>query len=427
MHAFSWGVVVALGVGAVGFGAPGAGLRARAQPAAHLGRTAPIASRGADGRLGGVQQPMPVRQLGPIISQAHDTLGYGVGWIRVLTDGQVLVDDWLNRRVLLFDSTLTHSVVVANASGSMSTAFGNGAGTPGLLIPYLADTTLFLDQAALSLVFIDPTGKIGRVIAAPDAKTPGSLFAGQPGVDALGRLVYRSMTRPVGRPATAPRPDTVPIVRVDLRDGHTDTLAFIKIHVPRFSQPVTVPGRGARVAPTIAEPFYTVDDWAMLSDGTVAIVRGHDLHVDFVGTDGGRESGPRIPFAWQPVNDSLKQWLVDSVGRADSVFRSTLPATSPQNIPRDVVAAGDVPDYRPAFVAPFARGDAEGNLWIKEYSAGVRTDGAIYLVVNRHGFLIDHVQIPGGTSLAGFGPGGIVYLTSAIGNGIEALARARLR
>ena len=51
--------------------------------------------------------------------------------------------------------------------------------------------------------------------------------------------------------------------------------------------------------------------------------------------------------------------------------------------------------------------------------------GPVYELVNRAGVLFDRVQLPGGTTLVGFGPG-VVYLSARTGAGVS-LARARIR
>jgi hypothetical protein len=50
----------------------------------------------------------------------------------------------------------------------------------------------------------------------------------------------------------------------------------------------------------------------VLSDGTIAILR-KDYHVDYIGADGKRTAGPKIPFDWQRLTDSAKTAVVDSV------------------------------------------------------------------------------------------------------------------
>src|SRR5438874_6692480 len=118
----------------------------------------------------------------------------------------------------------------------ISSATANAYGTrPGGLIAYRGDSTLFVDPASLSMLLIDPNGKITRVMSAPRAQDVGFLVGGpfgSPGFDPNGRLVYRA---PPDFRALAPRPgaggvpqfpsppDSAALVRFDLATRKVDT------------------------------------------------------------------------------------------------------------------------------------------------------------------------------------------------------------
>src|SRR5436190_22312719 len=59
-------------------------------------------------------------------------------------------------------------------------------------------------------------------------------------------------------------------------------------------------------------PLPIVDEWAVLADGSVAIVRGQDYHIDFVNPDGSLTVSPKIPFDWQRLSDEDKTAIIDS-------------------------------------------------------------------------------------------------------------------
>ena len=90
----------------------------------------------------------------------------------------------------------------------------------------------------------------------------------------------------------------------------------------------------------------------------------------------------------------------------------------------EFVTIDELPDYRPAFRQAAARGDADGNLWIR--TSKLSNGGPVYDVINNKGVLIDRVAIPPGRVIAGFGPGGMVYMGVVDGN-ITHLERARSR
>ena len=102
--------------------------------------------------------------------------------------------------------------------------------------------------------------------------------------------------------------------------------------------------------------------------------------------------------------------------------------TPPPPTPRPVmvVAAADLPDYRPPFPAGSVRADLEGNLWIRTNPMKPTPGGPVFDIISPQGGLINRLQLPPGYAIAGFGRGKVVYLTTRDATGIH-LARVRLR
>jgi hypothetical protein len=347
----------------------------------------------------------------------------------------------------LLDSAFnTLSVVADSTSGSTSSYGPAQAG----LVPYPGDSTLFVLPRMPSMYMIDPTGKIVRVMAVPrpqEAASMGSTFNGVPGIDAKGRWVYRGQTPPLTRPTIVPGgppgmmygSDSAPIVRVGLATHAFDTVAMYKIL--KLKGKVYPRDNGGSWAMIESNPIPTVDDWAVLADGSVAVVRGQDYHIDFVNRDGSLTHGPKMAYAWEPLSDDAKIALIDSMKKDDADSRKQsaqqTPAPSgssagsgrggsgagvsaggglagvggpPADLPpAEFPSASDFPDYRPPFTINSAKPDADGHLWIRtthhEASAG-----SVYDVVSREGKVIDRVQLQPGRAIAGFGKGGIVYI-----------------
>jgi len=264
----------------------------------------------------------PIRQLGPVTAVATQPLG-AVTTVRHLPDGRVLINDIVGRRVVMFDSSLATLTVIADTTSATANAYGT---RPGGLIAYRGDSTLFVDPASLSMLLIDPNGKIVRVMSAPRAQDVGFLVGGpfgNPGFDPKGRLVYRA---PPNFAAFGPRgggsgsagrlpqfptpPDSAALVRFDLATRKVDTVTFFK--TPKFNLNVTqAPDGGVRVTSTV-NPLPQGDDWALLSDGTVALVRTKDYHVDWLNPDGTVTASPKIPFQWERLTDEAKVVFIDS-------------------------------------------------------------------------------------------------------------------
>jgi hypothetical protein len=77
-----------------------------------------------------------------------------------------------------------------------------------------------------------------------------------------------------------------------------------------------------RVQSTI-NPLPQGDDWAVLPDGTIALVRGRDYHVDWLSADGALTSSPKIPFQWERLTDEAKIAFVDSAKTAIEKARAS--------------------------------------------------------------------------------------------------------
>jgi hypothetical protein len=270
--------------------------------------------------LGLAQSLPPVRQLGPVTAVAKEPLG-AVSSVRHLPDGRVLVNDIIGRRVVMFDSSLSTATVVADTTSATANAYGP---RPGGLIAYAGDSTLFIDPASLSMLLIDPSGKITRVMAAPRAGDVGFLVGGpfgNPGFDQKGRLVYRAPPnfagfRPPQRtsgnslPQFPTMPDSAALVRFDLAARRVDTVTFFK--TPKFNLNVTQSPEGGIRVTTTTNPLPQGDDWALLPDGTIALVRTKDYHVDWLNPDGTITSSPKIPFQWERLTDEGKVAFIDS-------------------------------------------------------------------------------------------------------------------
>jgi hypothetical protein len=192
-----------------------------------------------------------------------------------------------------------------------------------------------------------------------------------------------------------------------------------------------------------------VDEWAVLANGDVAIVRGQDYHVELFDAAGRRTSAARIPFAWRRLSDADKVALIDSskalrarliaqgiaVGHAVAPSSGTEPVAStsiqlksggggastsdPDEPPVQYVEPEELPDYQPAFANGSARADADGRLWIRTIPPRPLAGGAVYDVIDATGALIDRVQVPRNSAIAGCGAGGAVYLAQRDGKDLR--------
>ena len=399
----------------------------------------------------------PIRQLGAVHATTTDSLGM-VNNVRALPGGRLLINDATSRRVLLVDSTFKVISVVADSTSSTANAYGPRSGS---LIAFRGDSTLFVDAASLSMLVIDPMGKIGRVMSVPRSQDAMMLAAGGLGTGAYysnGYLVYRGMPGlrmqmgPSGAPTMPSVADTMAIVRVNLQSRAVDTVGFIKI--PKTNTSMSRSDDGKISISIEVNPLPVVDEWTVTSNGDIALIRGKDYHVDWMSPDGTHRSSPKMAFDWKRLSDEQKVELIDSVkairdraaaanpGEGNAMaaaFGAALGTggaaggAAPQIVMRfesrggggppgaggapqvmapqiNYVSPTELPDYQPAFFATSAKADNDGNIWIRTIPTKPTPGGAVYDVINAKGEVVDLVQIPENRVIVGFGPGGVVIL-----------------
>ena len=369
------------------------------------------------------QPKVPVKQLGPVEARSAQSVN-AVSMLRALPDGGIFVNDAQRRRLVHFDATLQHQTVIADTAGA-PLPYGQ---RPSGLLPYLGDSTIIVDPSTLSFVVLNPAGKVVKVMAPPrisDINQLANTNLGSNAFDSKGRLIYRSggggggggaffgagggrggppggggggggaggqrgggaggfggVGAPGGAPGAQPagggprpftpqaQPDSVPLIRADFDTRKSDTLAWVK--VPKTDVAMQQGSDGGMHMIAKINPLPQGDDWALLSDGTVAVVREIDYHVDFYAADGTKSSSAKLPFDWKRITDDEKQKLVDSLkvlakdvndkataaaalaGGANRGFRMTFEPVAPEKLP----------DYVPSIRPGTTLADQDGNLWI---------------------------------------------------------------
>ncbi len=502
---------------------------------------APTTPTTAPGAPAAALPPLPgpaVRLIQSAQAVSTEPLG-NINSVRHLPDGRVLLNDGSRRRLLLFDSTLTKVTVVLDSLTEVENAYGTRAGA---LIPYRADSSLFIDPASLAMLVLDGSGKIVRIRAIPRAQdvnwlTSPTFTYGVPGIDGAGRLVFRvpasaappAVAPPPGMPYFPQPPDSAFVVGLHLDTRKPDTLGSVRI--PKQVYSFRMEPEGYYSLNVVPNPLPLLDEWALLSDGSLAFVRGQDYRIEYRAADGTTTSSDKQPFPWVRMNDSAKTAFADSarkvqVTRAQTDFATQMIAWSnllnkpypasfkvpdgyvpPAGLPKDwilpkgvtfpanyvpacppgvnppngagmmpvgmsvaappaaagaagaaaapntpnctqtyftdmygsgytpppptyraptLIKPGDIPDYKPPLAPTSVRADADGNLWVRTLPMRPTPGGPIYDIINRQGEMFDRIQLPQGFTLAGFGPGRIVYLTSRDAKGLH-LARVRLK
>lgn len=386
-------------------------------------------------------QSIPIRAVGPILARSTENVGPAVT-VRGTSDGHVIVAAGSRQRVYAFDSTLRLVATVID-SGS-----GSGMVRTAGLISYLGDSTLLPDYAANVLVVVDGGGKAVRSLAAPH--TDDLIFLGspsvygRPGLDPKGRLIYRAPVR--GNPRALesgdtqrsnrlrPSPDSSPILRGDFESRTVDTLTWMKTPTQERVSMEYKPnpsGGSSLTMKVLINPFQMADEWAVLSNGTVAVIRTHDYHIDWVDQDGTRRSTEKMPTDWRRYSDSERTSRVDSMlkivrtqsQQSMAEINSMGSGNGSFRIDIGVVPDSEFPTFWPPVLSGAVLSDLDAHLWILPTSSSNATNGFTYDVVNRDGRLFERVQLPKGRVLVGFGPNDVIYMTHTVGD-TTALERA---
>lgn len=365
--------------------------------------------------------------------------------VRYLPNGGVLVNDGQRHQLSLLNAKLGDQTILAGSESVGGRSYGSSAMA---LIPYLADSTMLVDRESNSLVVIDPSGVVKGVVAAPVPSQIINVNGRGTGADAVGNLVYRldelwspgvpNDTASIRRSLSGP--DSFYVVRASFeRRGTLDTVGRVRLAVT--SRVTVALDNGNIVAMYFTDPLPTQDDFAVLADGNIAFVRGHDYHVDLLHSNGTRESGPKLPFDWKRLSDADKQHLIDSartrkreqlaaiskmtsnraIGATSGIsvkseggLNGGAPPPAPENkinSKYDFFAVNEVADYYPPIRSGALHPDSDNNLWILPTTSAQSKNGElIYDVVNNHGQLIHRVRVPKDRSIAGFGRGGVVFL-----------------
>ena len=413
--------------------------------------------------LAAAQTAVPVRTVEPPSAVAREPLGLNLG-VRELPDGRVLFSDAEHFRLLLFDSALATFTTLADTTGRAGFKFGF---SEAQLIGYLGDSSLVVDYPSKVLLVLDPRGAIARTAALPKASDMLRITNARAMTDNRGRLIYRA-TYPIVRRAAPTAPgtyvtqdvDSAPLVRADFETRQVDTIGRLKLPVLQKTERTVLADGSDRVR-VIMNPLAWSDDWVVTADGSVAIVRGQDYHVDWVGGDGEKSTSPKMPFDWLRIPDAEKQRLADSARDvaeqqlADAKERTA--KAPPHPLPPGATRVGPpsmgmlnmmdgtfanfrydatfataplnaILDYYPPIRAGALQADRDGNVWILPATTAHATPGAVvYDVVNRKGELFERVQLPAGRSIAGFGRNGAIYMVSRDSAHVWHLERTRVK
>jgi hypothetical protein len=302
-------------------------------------------------------------------------------------------------RIVLFDAKLTHSTLIGHAGTGV-----NDYNQPQALYATLGDSTIVLDEGRSDFLIIDPAGKVVGSRPVPGGSSALAALGGF-AVDHSGRLLYQPREQVMRQTAAGMEggtPDSLPIVAFDPKTGGTMPVAHVRVMGTSSLMEMT-PGKMTSRVKMV--PFPVIDDWVMMPDGTLAIIRGTDLHIDWIAPDGKIRSTPPIPYARHAVTDSDKVAFLRQSHMADSIVKN-MAVSSMMTIVR--VDPDSFPRFKPPFATRGALAASDGTIWLPARIISPAAPSGYY-VIGPDGKIRELVHLPAGQRLVGFGKG-VIYV-----------------
>lgn len=333
--------------------------------------------------------------------------------MRELSNGKLLIADWIENRVVLADFT----------AGAAANVVTEGAGPadvrlPSGLVTHLGDTTLLVDYGNNRVTFLAPNGRPVRALV---VDSPGPM--GVRGVDAQGAFFFAVPSWAEG-PNALPD-DTVRVVRWLPGTELGDSREVMRVQATRWRKDRS-PSQSPRI-PTVG--YASQDAWVMSSTGELTIVRANPYRVDVIGADGRVRRGPVMPVAVRAVTTADKTRFVREFsagaaqsGRGEGGGMGRAPLPSAAEIARQVVTT-EWATHHPPFDASGVFAAPAGRTWVKppsEQGKPVRYD-----VFDANGRRERQVEFRAGRRVALVGARG-VYVVAEDEDGVQTVERYRV-
>jgi hypothetical protein len=324
--------------------------------------------------------------------------------VRELPDGRVLVADPLAKELYLVDlASGRRTVVGAQGQGPREYA------QPDAVWPLPGDSTLLVDLGNGRLVALAPNLEFGPTtpISMSDFQPGSPLVVALPqGVDAEGRIYARALGGGIGGGGALP--DSADILRIDRGTKASRPAAKFKI---QDRTQTTSGGANDRQVAVRPIPLSPEDAWGVAPDGSIAIARARDYHVEWIAPNGTLTRGPTVPFEAVGVGTAEKEEYIAEQGRSGggvAIQMMVRDGAAQMTMSRGAGAADarEVDQYSwPERKPPFYQGripiDPQGRAWVRRHvDAGARST---YDVFDRAGRRVSTLTLDRGKRVIGFG------------------------
>jgi hypothetical protein len=338
-----------------------------------------------------------------------------VNGVRELPDGRVLVADGIEEVLLRLDPRSGRADTLGRA--------GQGPGeyrSPDALYPMPGGATLLVDLGNGRLNLLGPDG--GYRESMPIAQGgDGELTMVLPrGTDAAGRIYFQARGRD-------PAADSAPVMRWDRTRRAFEAVAQVRLGRVHTQSSGGENNRSMRQRP---QPFPAGDAWAVAPDGSLAVARAADYHLEWLRPGGATTRGRPFAFTPVPVGEAeRREWAAEmstalrvSVETRNGEMRAAF-SRRPEPGRSDDTDGMTWPAAKPAFPPGGAWTTSEGEAWVERWvPAGAPRS---FDVFGPDAALRRRVTLPAGRRLAGFGRGTLYLQHADAETGLVALERYR--
>jgi hypothetical protein len=343
-----------------------------------------------------------LRTLGPV-TRFPEPFSIVTG-VRVLSSGEILVADRIEKSVVRLDRTLQRAVRIGRD--------GSGPGeyaAPAGLVALPGDSTLLVDPGLMRLTAYDREGRAGASM--PMLEGYSLLWPTQ----SAGQHLY--WHNPDAAQAT--RGGKVQLQRLDRASGRRDVAATMDVP-PQLWPENARQGWGA---PTVA--FFTRDAYAVAPDGRVAIVRYSPYRVDWVEREGRIRRGAARTVAPIPVTQADKEEWAARIARARPQMRGDDGRVAQMPGFQADLSRTVFPTHYPPFLDDAASVAPDGTVWVQR-AIPSRLRRVEYDLFDADGAWRATVRLAVGQKVVGF-RGAEVVLVTRDDDGLEWLEVAALQ
>ena len=345
-----------------------------------------------------------------------------ISGVRPLRDGRLIVSDSREKTLQLVDFAGAAKPIGRDGRGPGEWLLPNG------LAALAGDTTALWDAGNRRFLRIRPDGTPGDDFR-PEQMNFGPFAAMVPrGADARGNIYFEGSPF-IMTGATRAAAESVAVMRYSPRRGTADTVAFVR--PAKGNAQVTSSSQGAGFSNGMANPLTPLDDWVVLANGQVAVIRGIGYHVDFYSDRVVKTSGPPVAVAPKPVDAAVKAEVTEQRLKQLSASAPRTGASGASPPPTGDMAKRFMnlepwPAAMPPFLrrAAIARAGPPSQVWVLR--AKVRsTEPSQYDVFDDGGRLVARVQLPARTQIAAF-DARMIYVVRTDDDDLQYLQRYKL-